>query len=319
MRTSSLWPDPESPMLTLDQQVDLTQRLISKGEQRRLGRQDSAFRKIIFDGRVLEAEVQGRTGSYTTRITFNPPAHRCTCPDWEQNGRRVGPCKHVLQLAQGWSERLIAALERGASNRTASAVYSDVGFYIPLPEDLASQFPDLSPEDTTPPHVTLLYVGPVAKERKGVFLATASQILGMQPGPVTAALTAPDFFRQPARDLRVWFSSVRFSKDVATVRDRLWNALLDEGFEVQHAFPLAFVPHVTLEYQPGAQRVDRWHGPVPMGVWTFSSVSVWGLGHETEIPLGNYSKGDSFNTSDLGWRYSPRDEFQLPSISRENT
>jgi hypothetical protein len=39
------------------------------------------------------------------------PGHHCTCPDWQKNGTRVGPCKHVLRLAEVWLDVLVEKLE----------------------------------------------------------------------------------------------------------------------------------------------------------------------------------------------------------------
>lgn len=81
-------------------------RLIAAGEARRLGRtSDIKVMSPRFDGQKLTSTMQGRTGVYDTRITFLPRAgHHCTCPDWQQRGRQVGPCKHVLALGEYWRD-----------------------------------------------------------------------------------------------------------------------------------------------------------------------------------------------------------------------
>ena len=165
-----------------------------------------------------------------------------------------------------------------------------VGLFIPVPEPLSEQFPKLGKEDTSPPHVTLLYVGSVPKERQPEFKAVVSGALGREPGPVYASFGEPDFFVQPDKGRRVWFSRVEFSKDVAAIRDRVWNALSEAGFDVQHSFPLSFVPHATLAYVEGDSHSHaRWVGVVPKGAWSFDSVEVWGLGKEpVVVPLGVY-------------------------------
>lgn len=462
-------------------------RLILRGEARRLGRtSDVELEHVTFDGLRIEASVQGVTDTYHTRITLRPrPGHRCTCQDWEKNGLRVGPCKHVLRLGYDWREnvdRKISAMDFGRTahvektatgrhptkltmfdfdgtlfnseernpdwwtkpgqyswgsdprsltppcvperpegsgywnmkvvqaareasadpmtyvvlitgrlraheprirellaqqgikpdgfyfNRGGNAatfkktvfgslfiklstmqtldiwenenqgVYGDfvrrlshelehdidlelhhvsekhvpalcsaedfpgemleasaprsVGLFIPVPEPLAGQFPSLGREDSSPPHVTLLYVGPVPARRKGDFEEVVTKALSRESGPVMASLGEPDFFVHPEKDRRVWYSGVRFSKDVAEIRDRLWLALEEAGFEVQDSFPLAYNPHATLAYASGdgeAHSHVRWEGPVPRGSWEFSSIEVWGLRSEpVEVPLGSF-------------------------------
>jgi hypothetical protein len=120
------FPDPGSDARVLESRIALMGRLISKGESRRLDRTgDVHLVTTGGDAHHVWARVQGTTGMYQTRITMEPPGHQCTCPDWAQNGRRVGPCKHVLRLAEKWMDVLVARLEQGADDpgdgRTASA------------------------------------------------------------------------------------------------------------------------------------------------------------------------------------------------------
>lgn len=135
-------PDPGDDAADLEEQVALMQRLVARGEARRLGRtSDIAILRASFDGDRLVATVQGRSGNYETRITMRPrPGHRCTCPDWEQNGLRVGPCKHVLRLGEAWWERVankLAALEVDAEVRTAARVQTNTAtIYAISPDQL---------------------------------------------------------------------------------------------------------------------------------------------------------------------------------------
>lgn len=176
---------------------------------------------------------------------------------------------------------------RVAASRTTGDG-SSVGLFLPLPASLASQFPSLGAEDPSPPHVTLLYVGKVPAEKEELFVATVLSVLSRQPGPIVGTLSEPDFFVHPEKDQRVWYSRVHFSKDVAEVRDRLWLALEDAGFDVQHSFPLAFFPHATLAYEPDAHSHAPWKGPVPRGSWEISSVAVWGLREPYDVMLGTF-------------------------------
>ena len=167
-----------------------------------------------------------------------------------------------------------------------------VGFFLPVPDELAAQFPSLGKEDTSPPHVTLLYVGEVPKAREKEFISVATEALAKQPGPVIATIGAPDFFVHPEENRRVWYSAVTFSKDVAELRDRLWLALEGAGFTVEDARPLAYTPHITLAYVNGeAHEHSAWKGNVPGGAWSFDSVAVWGLTKDVEVFLGEFDGG----------------------------
>lgn len=95
--------------------LELTNDLIKAGEARRLGRAEPIRpTDVHYDTRQITATVKGETGIYQTRITLPPKrGHHCTCPDWVQNGKTIGPCKHVLALGLYWqNQRVIPALYR---------------------------------------------------------------------------------------------------------------------------------------------------------------------------------------------------------------
>ena len=157
---------------------------------------------------------------------------------------------------------------------------AEAGVFIPLPEELAKQFPRLS-EDSSKPHVTFLYVGnTVGKE--GVFEKAVRDFFAEERGPILARLSGVDYFTNQTS--RVAYTRVHFSTDMGAMRDRLASKLEDLGFKVGNKFPLAYLPHVTLEYMDDPN--GRWEGPVPVGEWHFHSVEVWGLPNLVEVPLG---------------------------------
>lgn len=104
----------------LANQVTVMEALIAAGEARRLGRTTDIKVKSVNPVRggqgeltQLQAVMAGLTDDYRTRITIAPKrGHFCTCPDWEQNGRRVGPCKHVLALGQYGLTQVTAEADR---------------------------------------------------------------------------------------------------------------------------------------------------------------------------------------------------------------
>ena len=99
---------------TLQASLKLVDDLVAAGERRRIGRvSDINVGVIDFDESRVTARVVGTTGHYDVRITVTPRrGHHCTCPDWAQNGQRVGPCKHVLALGLSWkNENLLPATD----------------------------------------------------------------------------------------------------------------------------------------------------------------------------------------------------------------
>jgi len=103
--------------------------LIQAGEDRRLGRVgDIKVGQIVFNGRKISSMVKGTTGWYETHITVLPTrGHHCTCPDWEKNGKMVGPCKHVLALGLAFRQtRLVPAFDRVTSGLMNILEHSEV-------------------------------------------------------------------------------------------------------------------------------------------------------------------------------------------------
>ena len=154
------------------------------------------------------------------------------------------------------------------------------GVFIPLPEEIAKQFPALS-EDTSKPHVTFLYVGDVTG-REEIFEKAVQDFFLEERGPIIARLAGVDYFTNQLS--RVAYSRVHFSTDMGAMRDRLASKLEDIGFKIENKFPLAYLPHVTLEYMQNPH--ERWTGHIPVGEWHFHAVEVWGLPKLIEIPLG---------------------------------
>lgn len=188
--------------------------------------------------------------------------------------------------------RVASRFVQATSEGKTTGNRSRVGLFVPLPADLADLFPPLGENDTSPSHVTLLYVGEVTQDREEEFLEILRRVLSKEPGPVRAWLNGVDKFLHPGAGREVFYAPVRFSRDFGMVRDRLTLELQTAGFEIKNSFPLAFTPHVTLGYVDGFD--NRYVGDAPEGAWEFNSVQVWGLPSVEDIPLGTY---EPYNTS----------------------
>jgi 2'-5' RNA ligase len=193
------------------------------------------------------------------------------------------------------ASRVADRWEKGARNKTAAVDGKTTGnrakvaLVIPVPSELAEMFPSLGNEDKSPSHVTLLYVGAIPPNREEEFLDVLASVLNKEPGPVRAWFDGVDKFVHPSHGREVFYSPVRFSRDMGTVRDRLTAELKHAGFEVKNSFPLAYTPHTTLAYVEGFDQM--YIGEVPQGAWEFSSVQVWGMPTVHEVELGEYERG----------------------------
>lgn len=98
-------------IITLRGQISLLNTLILKGEEKRLNRSDSMHVATVqMNHNTLTGTVEGNTGNYQARVTFNPRGFHCTCADF-RSARKVGPCKHVLALAIEGRDTMEAAIK----------------------------------------------------------------------------------------------------------------------------------------------------------------------------------------------------------------
>jgi len=173
---------------------------------------------------------------------------------------------------------------------------SGVGLFIRLPGHLAEQYPSLGDEDSSPAHITFLYVGDV-KGRETEFLEAVGFVVAANAnGPVQAVIEPLDYFIHPALERRVALTRVRFSMDMGQLRDRIRQRLLDLKFEVQDGFPLVYQPHVTLQYMDDMD--SGYGGVVPTGSWMVDEIEVWGLPQVHQIPLTRIAKTFTLDVGD---------------------
>lgn len=167
-------------------------------------------------------------------------------------------------------------LEKWASagNGIKTGDGTEVGLFIPLPKDLAAQYPSLGEFDKSPPHVTFLYVGNCPKNRVPLFLRICQGTLSHFDHPIRAKIEPIDYFEHPDKGRRVAITPIRFDQDMGKLKELLRENLSDAGFEVLDSWPI-YRPHVTLKYLEGFEAPFK--GKVPSGAWIFNNLEVWGL------------------------------------------
>lgn len=149
-----------------------------------------------------------------------------------------------------------------------------VGLFIPLPRDLARQFPSLLPDDRSPSHSTFLYIGHLPEEQDETFLRIINEVFSEKQPRVKAKLDGLEHFKHVDKDRSVAHIKVRYSQSMSEIREKLWERLKEAGIDVGDSFRI-YRPHVTLKYMPGMDSL--WEGPVPEGSWEFDEIEVWGL------------------------------------------
>ena len=164
-----------------------------------------------------------------------------------------------------------------------------VGFFIPLSEALASQFPSLGDNDSSPPHCTFLYIGHINKDQEAKFLEISNQVFTDMGRSVRGTLDYFEYFLNAENESRVAVMRIRFNQHLDEVRWKLRDALMDAGIQVDDSFPLIYQPHATLEYIDSPD--TPYKGPTPQGSWDFSNIEIWGLPKLHVIPFTQDSGG----------------------------
>ena len=158
-----------------------------------------------------------------------------------------------------------------------------VGLFIPLPERLARQYPPdgKEGEDSSPPHLTLVYIGDVPDDRIDELRAVLTRIVQAIP-PLELKLQPPTTFKNDEGQ------TILHSPVSGPLLERAHNAidgaLKRRGFDVQGYDE--FKPHVTIEYvDPGAQ--PKFSYVEPKGQWVADSVGFWVGEDRRSLPFGS--------------------------------
>lgn len=154
-----------------------------------------------------------------------------------------------------------------------------VGLFIPVPKKYTKGFPSLGEEDSSPPHITLLYVGDLSPEDEERVIATVKSEVA-RGGMRAPEIEMTDYGEFENHKGQIIPHMIPRSDLLVMYHNRLWDAIEKSGVEVKH-HKNAFKPHVTLGYQ---DKGTTYNGPRPTGTWTAPAIEVWGR-KKTVIPF----------------------------------
>jgi 2'-5' RNA ligase len=141
---------------------------------------------------------------------------------------------------------------------------------VVLPDRLARRFP-YKPDDTSPPHCTLLYIGATTWDQITPVREQAAQLAGeLALLPCRAVLGPLSYFERDDGSRVAWVG-VTFEPALTDYHEQLRARLLAAGVMVQHRDG-PWVPHVTLGYLAVGEEYD---GPIPVGEWVVERFEVW--------------------------------------------
>jgi 2'-5' RNA ligase len=215
------------------------------------------------------------------------------CPPGFHKNKKTGKCERIKMTVRPRTE------EREVNpDGTISC-----GVFIPLPFDIARDFPDKSHEDDSVPHLTMLYAGDLSVTDYENLVSTVAKVVRLYE-PFRIDLKQYGEFHNPegqliphmiprALDMRMNVGILNLvPSSLATMHEDIRKACENAGLTVAHRYgpeadPEApyrqnFKAHATLDYVPAGSTYD---GPHPKGSWMVTELECWG--HEKyRLPLG---------------------------------
>jgi 2'-5' RNA ligase len=181
---------------------------------------------------------------------------------------------------------------------------------LKLPPALA-RFVPFKAEDTSPPHVTLVYVDDVSPQDFDALLSELHMTFAdVEPFDVTHSGEVA-YFDAPASNevQRVAYAVTQFDTDAQELFSEIADAIESFGLSVQRHGD-RFTPHVTLAYLPTVD--ETYVGSVPVGAWRAVEAEVWYDGESYPVSLqGDYvtdltivqDKDTTGLTTQVGWTW----------------
>lgn len=147
-----------------------------------------------------------------------------------------------------------------------------VGLFIPLPSDLAKQYPPKGEgNDNSPPHITLLYCGTVPEHMEDKMEEVCKQVC-------TNFKSFNVKIKKPRKFINDKNETIRHSP-IASLRLKRFHECMKEAF-MQAGLPLSdkypdYKPHITIEYIPQGQK-SQYKEIKPQGQFKVEEVHMWG-------------------------------------------
>lgn len=191
-----------------------------------------------------------------------------------------------------FAETLIDLSEEAEVDKDGS---TSCGVFIPLPYDLAKDFPDKKLHDDSVPHFTVLYVGACSPEAYKTLCKIVRQVARkLKPFSMDLAHYG-EFMNKEGQKIAHMRPGIISQFRLAALHGLLRRAIEEFGKEinVQHTYgpgesksipyEAQFKPHATLAYLPAMM---PYRGARPTGSWRVTELEVWG--HEKiRVPLGS--------------------------------
>ncbi len=191
---------------------------------------------------------------------------------------------------RGQEDQVPEEEKKEAINKTAGLRYmagkepgKSVGLFLPLPPELAKQYPaeGKAGEDDSDPHLTLLYIGDVSKDRWDELVQIVEDGL-REVRPFELTLGPVDTFINH-HDQTIFHSTIEGNADLGEIHNNIRQKLLEADFDIKHA-GRELKTHVTIEYVDLGEE-PKFADIEPIGSWLVDEIEIWGLGNPHIINL----------------------------------
>jgi len=271
-------------------------------------------RMTLFSG-AFEDKIPGGLGDDRPDSDFDPEQLRMGIKVEKEHTIDAAKAKEIAKDHLSEDPRYYTKLKKIEPQHEAREVNPDgtisAGIFLPIPYNLARQFPNKDAHDDSVPHYTLLYVGDISPEDFYDKLVPAVRDVAQRFMPFSLEMRLYGEFKNdkgqsiahmggfatvPKVIPQVGRPTVHLV-DMGHLHAMLWGAAEARDVNVAHGYKgtpttpdpvlraMAYKSHATLQYmEPG----EVYSGPKPAGQWKVTELEVWG--HEKiRVPLGDHS------------------------------
>lgn len=207
-----------------------------------------------------------------------------------------------------------ALLEMVESIREDIAEKKSTCILIPLPPELASEFPPAPNKHGESPHISVLFVGPQTEQEFDKTVEIVRELI-QHWNPFHVDLAGYGEFLNHAGE--VIPHAIPYADEIPLLHNAIWGKLQAAGLAVKH-HPGPFRPHATLAYQEKGKSYD---GPKPKGQFTVNGLKISGYRPETAMfrrPQAEGEKGRNLALPqnaplDVEWRSSHPTKMLTPN------
>ena len=153
-----------------------------------------------------------------------------------------------------------------------------------MPNEIDKQFPSegRKGEDSSPSHITIIYVGELLPVLEKKLVKIVEQVCS-RTKPFLVKLKKPRKFINKKGQI-ILHSPVKSSR-LIKFNESLRVALMNNGIQIDDKFP-EYKPHITIAYCDSKKELKQYKDIKPEGEWVIDSIWIWSTSQPYLIFLG---------------------------------